>query len=271
MKKKRIDSPVMIAIKSITQETKNVRTFTFEYALASKPGQFVMLWIPGIDQKPFSIGSDTENEFQLTIFERGNATQALFKMKEGDKVGISGPYGTEYQYEKETELITVGGGYGAAPLAFLTDNAIADDHTVHFLVGAQDADNILFEHRMKTAGANVHISTDDGSLEHKGYITEVLKDLLEEKKDAKNLKVYTCGPELMQKAVAKIAKEYRIPAEISIERYMKCGFGVCGICCVDDEGFPVCIEGPVISGKKGLAIAEFGVCHRDKTGVTHKF
>jgi len=269
-----VDSPVMATIKKIVQETPNVRTFTFDYTLGSHPGQFVMLWVPGIDQKPFSIGNDTGKQFSLSIFKLGKSTQELFNKKVGDRLGITGPYGTHYTYAPKTHLITVGGGYGAAPLGYLAEKAIAEGCTVDFVVGARTAQDVLFEKRAKKAGATVHISTDDGSKGFHGYNTVVLEQLLLARKASKTLKnttVYACGPEIMQLKIAQMCAAFKVPCQISLERYMKCGFGICGNCCVDDKGYTTCQQGPVCSGEAALSVVEFGKYHRDKTGIRHNF
>ncbi|MFC1597992.1 dihydroorotate dehydrogenase electron transfer subunit [Patescibacteria group bacterium] len=271
---KRTDSPVMVTIKKIIKETANVTTFILEHELGSTPGQFVMLWIPGYDQKPFSIANDSGKQFQLTIFQLGHATKQLCKMKVGDRVGVSGPYGTRYTYEPKSHLITVGGGYGAAPLGFLAEEALKNKCMVDFIIGARTDKDLIFEQRAKKAGAEVHISTDDGSKGHHGYNTEILERLLEnirKKNELKAVKVFACGPEVMQYKVAKICKEYKVPCEVSVERYMKCGFGICGNCCMDDDGASTCVEGTVISGEKALGLSEFGKYHRDKSGIRHDF
>lgn len=268
------DVPVILDIKKIEEETENVKTFTFQHKLVSRPGQFVMLWVPGVDQKPFSIGQDTGDKFQLTIYQIGEATKALFKMKKGDKVGISGPYGTCYRFRPESDIIAVGGGYGAAPLGYLAEAALSKKCSVNFCVGARDKGNLLFEKRLKNAGATVHVATEDGSAGHQGYITDTLEELLVKRQEGsklENTKVFTCGPELMQKKVAEICRKFKVDCEVSVERYMKCGFGICGNCCVDDEGIPMCQQGPVLSGEKALSITEFGNYHRDKTGQRKKY
>src|SRR3990167_2389946 len=107
--------PQMLSIKKITDENPFVKTFWFNYNLNSQPGQFVMLWIPGIDQKPFSIAYDDSAEFGLTIFAVGSLSKKLFELRVGDRVGISGPYGTAFSIQNDTHYITVAGGYGAGP------------------------------------------------------------------------------------------------------------------------------------------------------------
>lgn len=269
-----LGSPVVLSITGIAQETPDVRTFTFAYSLGSHPGQFVMLWVPGIDQKPFSIGNDTGDEFSLTIFNLGKSTKKLFAMRTGERIGITGPFGTRYRFLPRSHLITVGGGYGAAPLGFLTERACAAQCSVDFCVGAQKQRDLLFERRAKKAGAHVFVSTDDGSQGYHGLVTDVLQERLEDARKKKLLqktKIFACGPELMQVAVANIGREWHVPVEISLERYMKCGFGICGNCCVDDTGQTTCVEGTIITGEHALRLTEFGKYHRDKVGIRHSF
>ncbi len=267
-------NPLVLPIAKIDQETDNVRTFTFEHSYNSRPGQFVMVWVPGVDQKPFSIANDKDGQFQLTVFELGDATQAMFKMKVGDKLGISGPYGSAYRYKKGSHVITIGGGYGAAPLAFLAENAIADGCTVDFIVGARSQGHLIFEERAAKAGANVIVATDDGSKGYKGYVTDSLVEVLEQRKKDGQLeetKLFTCGPEVMQYKVAKSGEDFGVPSEVSVERYMKCGFGICGNCTIDDTGQTTCLQGPVIQGSAALQLTEFGKYHRTKTGIREEF
>lgn len=256
--------PNLLPIINISEETPSVRTFTFEYTLHARPGQFVMLWIPGVDQKPFSVGGDTGSTFSLTIFNYGPLTAALFERTPGDRVGISGPYGTAYSWQPHSHVITVAGGYGAAPLGFLAEQAATQGCSIDFCTGARSASAVLFEERAKRIGATVHVSTDDGSKGHAGYVTDILSKLLQYKKS--DTKIFACGPERMEKKVADICRDEGMPCEVSVERYMKCGFGICGQCCVDDTGERMCIEGPVVSGEKALSFSEFGVYHRDKAG-----
>lgn len=267
-------SPLMLPIARVTNETPRVKTFTFRHVLRSRPGQFVMVWLPGIDQKPFSIGNDTGTEFSLTIFSLGGATQKIFTMNVGDRVGITGHFGTFYRFAERSHVITVAGGYGAAPLGFLAERACAQQCSVDFCVGARTKQDVLFERRAKKAGSRVFVSTDDGSKGHHGRVTEILLERLEEarkKRILKKTKIFACGPELMQVAIAKIGKEWNVPVEISLERYMKCGFGICGNCCVDDTGQTTCVQGTVMSGNAALRLTEFGKYHRDKTGIRHNF
>lgn len=263
------DTPIMLPITRIVDENPHVKTFWFDFALQSEPGQFVMLWIPGVDQKPFSIGYDEGNRFGLTIFAVGGLSKRLFEMKVGDRVGITGPYGKPFSVLPNTHYITVAGGYGAGPLGVLAEKLANVNSTVDFCVGARSADLLLFEERMsKLSHVKVHVATNDGSKGHVGFVTEILEELLKIKRsEDQKILVATCGPELMEKRVLDICNQYSVNCEISIERYMKCGFGICGQCCVDDSGIPMCTDGPVVSREVANSITEFGKYHRDKSGT----
>ncbi|MFA6427148.1 MAG: dihydroorotate dehydrogenase electron transfer subunit [Candidatus Magasanikbacteria bacterium] len=268
-----MDKSQYIQITKIVNENPQVKTFYFNFKLQSKPGQFVMLWIPGIDQKPFSIAYDDGAQFGLTIFNRGPLTQKLFEMNVGDRVGIVGPYGTSFSQKPNIHYIMVAGGYGAAPLGFLAEQLQQYDNiTVDFLIGARTKDLLLFEGRiLKIPNTKLHIATDDGSIGHHGYITDLLKNIICEISDKKSAAVVTCGPELMEKKVLDICNEFDVPCEVSIERYMKCGYGVCGQCVVDDLGICMCTHGPVVNSELANKLIEFGKYHREKSGIATNF
>jgi len=261
--------PVALPIKKIVRENDTTNTYIFEYPLGARPGQFVMLWIPGVDEKPFSVAYDDGAEFWLTICNVGPATEELFKLKEGYKVGIRGPFGTHYEYEKGEHIATVAGGYGAAPMYFVAKDAVEAGCEVEFIVGARNKDLLLFVERVKEMkGVNLHISTDDGSEGFKGFTTQVLEKVMNEKKIDQ---VFTCGPEIMEKFVGEIAEKGGVDARISAEKYMKCGFGVCGQCAIDDTGETVCTKGPVMAYSYLKKLPEFGAYHRDAQGKKHNF
>lgn len=257
------DIPQIFTIEKIKQETPQIKTFTFNYNLKAKPGQFIMLWIPGIDQIPLSISKQSKTNFELSVMKVGNGTKKLFTMKVGDKLGISGPYGKEFNIKEKSKIILVGGGCGSAPLRFLAEEAKKKKCKIEFITGANTSKDVLFK---KALAGSCMITTDDGSEGHKGFTTDILEEKLSNKKNQYG-KVYTCGPEIMMKKVVDICYKYKIPCEVSLERYMKCGFGVCGQCSVDPEGICICQEGPVFSGSQVRKIKEFGHYFRDKAGI----
>lgn len=264
-----------------------MKTFVFEHRLNSLPGQFVNLWIPRVDEKPMSIAYDGGKEFWVTMFAVGPFSKMMHTLKEGDLVGVRGPYGKGFTYEKGQRLVMMAGGYGAAPLYNLTVRAVEDGCFVDFVVGARGQEHLLYLERIKKLkNVKLHIATDDGSVGKKGYNTMILEELIAEngdgfprKSDAESLGVlnkpidcvYSCGPEMMQKRISDICFAAKVNAQISIERYMKCGFGVCGQCSVDPKGQRMCMEGPCVPNELARKIVEFGAYHRDKTGKMHKF
>ena len=137
-----------------------------------------------------------------------------------------------------------------------------------FCLGARDKENLLFEKRLsELSNLRMHVATDDGSKGHKGYVTDLLPDLIQNYSGDKKITLVTCGPELMEKKVLDAANNFNVDAEISIERYMKCGIGICGQCCVDPLGIRMCMEGPVVSKDIANKLTEFGKYHRDKSGA----
>lgn len=266
---KLMDKPKYLPIVKIVDENPCVKTFYFDYELKSKPGQFVMLWIPGLDQKPFSVGYDDGKRFGLTIFKRGPLTERLFEMKAGGRVGISGSYGTSFSVLPNKHYIMVAGGYGAAPLGFLAEELAKQDNVdIDFCIGARSSDFLLFENRLNNI--KMHITTDDGSKGYQGYVSDILVDVLHASCNKDKI-VVVCGPELMEKKVLDICNQYNVDCEVSIERYMKCGVGVCGQCSVDDLGICMCMQGPVVKRELANRIKEFGKYHHNKSGGKERF
>lgn len=262
---------VVIPIKKITSENAETKTFCFQHRLMSKAGQFVMLWVPEIGQKPFSVTFDDGNEFWLTILRRGQMTAALFELQAGDYVGISGPYGTNFSINPDFDYIAVAGGYGVAPLRLFAEQAASANIAIDFCLGAKNQKSlILVKHLQKISGLKLHITTNDGSAGHHGYVTELLRKVLETKHSRKKM-VVVCGPELMEKTALDLCNRHETACEISIERYIKCGVGVCGQCAVDGLGICLCKEGPVVSRDIANQITEFGHYARDKCGQRYSY
>ncbi|MBI2634240.1 dihydroorotate dehydrogenase electron transfer subunit [Candidatus Peregrinibacteria bacterium] len=259
----------ILPIKKIIKENEYANTYVFEYALGSKPGQFVMMWIPGVDEKPMSVAFDDGKEFWVTVCKVGPATKELFELKAGDKVGIRGPLGTYYSFKKGRHLALVAGGYGAAPMYYVAHEAVKKGYKVEFLIGARNKDLLLYAQKIVgLEGVNLHVATNDGSAGVEGFVTRLLEKVLQEQKIDE---VFTCGPEIMMKIVGEIAEKFGVPARMSMEKHMKCGIGVCGQCALDDTGDLVCVKGPVMSWDYVKKLPEMGVYHRDAQGKKHYF
>jgi len=269
--------PKTYKIIDITQETENVRIYTFDGSLGAKPGQFLMVWLPGVDEKPFSVAFDDGATTRIAFFAVGPMSEALAQCNVGDLVGLRGPYGTHYEWEPGQHLALVAGGYGAAPMFFLASEAGQHGTTIDVIVGARAKEHLLFLDKLESLpNVALHIATDDGSQGFKGYNVTVLEKMLEVTQDTKTDdpavdQVFACGPEIMLKATLGICNKYDVPCQLSMERYMKCGYGICGNCVMDPLGVRMCVEGPVVKGEVANKLEEFGKYHRDSVGRKHEF
>lgn len=236
-------------IKEITSENYRTKTFVLDAPLPDAlPGQFVMAWLPEVGEKPFSIaGADP---LKLTVVAVGPFSEALHALQPGDRVWIRGPLGNGYQLSGRRHLL-VGGGYGAAPLLYLAETALARGDTVHVCLGARSAQDILLAEAFEKAGATVAITTDDGSLGQQGLVTQAVGDALD--MFAPDT-LYACGPVPMLTALAAQSRDAGVPCQLSWEALMRCGIGLCGSCELPAEagqaagvtsGWLTCKDGPV--------------------------
>lgn len=239
-----LDLPTAFRIRDIRDESPTVRTFTLDGAVQAKPGQFVMVWLPRVNEKPFSLVDDAP--ITLTIARVGPFTEAVHRLRVGDRLWLRGPYGRGFD-PLPRPAVLVGGGYGAAPLAFLARRLRADGVEVSVALGAKRARDVVLLERFRDAGCSLHPATEDGSLGHKGLATDVAERLLDAQPGAA---LYACGPEAMLEHLARLCRERGTPGQFSMERLMKCGLGVCGSC--DRSGLLVCRDGPVFSADQVL-------------------
>jgi len=262
--------PKTYRIKAVKQETPHVRTLTFDVSLGAKPGQFVMVWLPGVDEKPMSVAYDGPEGIRITFFAIGDMTKKLATSKVGDLIGLRGPFGTYYEWQPQQHLALVAGGYGAAPMYFVAKTASKDNCTMDVFVGARSEGHLLYiDELKKLKSITVHVSTDDGSQGVKGTNVALLKEKMDSRTTYDQL--FACGPEMMLKAVSELSAKRKIPSQLSLERYMKCGYGLCGNCVVDPLGIRLCKDGPVIKNDVCVKITEFGKYHRDDVGGKHVF
>lgn len=241
-------------IVGIENENGKVKTFILDCAMPAKAGQFVMLWLPGVGEKPISVSY--VKPLGVSIAKVGEFSGRMHQLKEGAHVGLRGPYGNGFAARKRVAIVA--GGYGAAPLALLAEQLKGKAVVV---LGAKTKGELLFEQRIKKTGARLIACTDDGSYGRKGVVTDALAELLRnERFDA----VCTCGPEVMMKKVFEMCEAAHVECFASLERYMKCGFGVCGQCVID--GQRVCADGPVFASHQLRTMSEFGKTKRDASG-----
>ncbi|NYT05291.1 MAG: dihydroorotate dehydrogenase electron transfer subunit [Methanomicrobiales archaeon] len=245
-----------VAITRVVAETPSIRTFFFSEPFPFQAGQFVMVWIPGVDEVPMALSSANS----ITVQKVGDATEALFSLGEGDLLGIKGPLGNGFSPGKR--VLAIAGGIGAAPLLPLA----AAGQATTFLLGARTAEELVFAGTL--AGCtDCRVATDDGSRGYHGFVTGLLAGLDLSAYDS----ICVCGPEGMMNAVLRMLDAAGAAArgQFSLHRYMKCGIGLCGSCCIDPAGLCVCRDGPVFSGS-ALLESEFGSYSRDASGRKKK-
>lgn len=216
------------------------------------PGQFVQVRVddsPGTFlRRPLSIHyvDRSKNELWLLIQLVGDGTRQLSTLQEGDLLNMMYPLGNSFSMpsgSKEMKLLLVGGGVGIAPLLQLGVSLKEQGYRPIFLLGARSENDLLQLIEFQRVG-KVHITTENGLLGEKGFVTNH-SVLTKEKFDF----IYTCGPNPMMHAVAAYAKKMNIPCEASLENTMACGIGAC-LCCVEKTvkgNTCVCTEGPVFN------------------------
>jgi dihydroorotate dehydrogenase electron transfer subunit len=221
------------------KENRTTVSFVLDAAMDAAPGQFAMVWLPGMDEKPFSIAGARPLTFAISRV--GAFSEALHTLSVGDMVWVRGPFGRGYSVTAARTLV-VGGGYGAAPLSFLAAALRARGAHVEAALGARTAVDLLYAARFAAQGVPVHPATEDGSEGARGRVTDVVAPLL----DAGRFdRLCACGPEAMLEALAALCARTGTPAELSYEAYMRCGIGMCGSC--EHGGRLVCMDGPVFT------------------------
>ena len=261
----------IVTIEKVIDETPTVRTLVFSDSIMSNvlPGQFAMVWIPGINELPMSVMISKESgKAAFTVRKHGLASTGLFNIKVGEQIGIRGPYGNAFDI-KQGKLLLVGGGTGLVPMMrLLTHVKSTDDVTI--LIGAKSKDEVFFEdlanQLLQNNSHNVIVCTDDGSYGEKGFVTDVVEKLVNESHfDG----VYTCGPEKMMYKTVQAAHSQGMFVQASLERMMKCGVGICGSCCVGED--LACKDGTIFDGNHLSKNKEFGHSHRNKAGILEDY
>jgi dihydroorotate dehydrogenase (NAD+) catalytic subunit len=256
--------PTLYRLEAIKRESSTVKAFVFHaeaIARESYPGQFVMVWDPGIDEIPISIAHATpDGVLELAIADVGDCSHSLQQKQVGDIIGLRGPFGNGFTISGD-RIGMVAGGYGAAPLRFAAERARASGKDVILFAGAQRRADLLYLTEFRELGCDVQVATEDGSAGCRGVVTELFEELLAvgEAFD----QVLSCGPELMLLRVCELTKKAKLPTQVSVERIIKCSCGACGAC--DLGGYQVCKEGPVFPAE-ALAQTEFGRWKRAKSG-----
>lgn len=222
---------------------------TADIAATACPGQFLTIRFSDVGapllRRPFSIHRVKGKTIEIMYEVVGDGTRILSRKKPKEYLDIIGPLGNGFIFNGPTVIVS--GGIGVAPLVFLAEKLACRKPLV--LLGAKTKSQILCKNDFQKLGCRVTISTDDGSEGHKGKVTELLKGILrknaitQERYNA----IYACGPKPMLKEISRIAGQYKIAAEVSLEAHMACGIGACLGCVINTITGQqrVCKEGPV--------------------------
>ena len=264
-------NPTFARILKVEQLTALEKVFTLSLPggqpLGHRPGQFVEVSVLGVGEAPISISSSpsrSEETFELCVRKVGDVTSAIHRLGPGDKIGIRGPFGRSFPYEKfrGKDVLFAPGGLGLAPLRSLI-NQVLDERALYgrviLLYGARNPGELLFKDELKRwserSDLEFHVTVDRGDetwTGNTGVITTLFSHI---SVYPRNTVAATCGPPVMYRFVlmelfGKGISEGNI--WLSLERRMKCGIGKCGHCQINNVY--ACQSGPVFSYKeiKGL-------------------
>lgn len=248
-------------IKQIQEDLFLISFFSPHIAKTAKPGNFIHVKIESVIlRRPLSIHKILKDEIFIFFKVKGRGTLALSKIRKGEPLDIIGPLGQgfnlpKYRKDTKTQNILIAGGIGVAPILFLAQklNELEKgrpDIKNSILLGAGNKNDILYEDYFKKIGHKVYVATDDGSKGLKGFVTDILKDILAGIKLKEAVNVYACGPKGMFFEMSKILKDYpEVNCQVSFEQFMGCGLGICCGCSIETkDGYKkVCKDGPVFN------------------------
>ncbi|MBU4556383.1 MAG: dihydroorotate dehydrogenase electron transfer subunit [Actinobacteria bacterium] len=220
------------------------------------PGQFVHLRVAeGRDfilRRPFSVHRAYDGMIEILYQVLGVGTRAISLLEREQTLDLVGPLGRGWSApEGLAHALIVTGGLGAAPLGMLAEELAAAGVAVTVAMGAPTQERLVARGLYETVVRRVVLATDDGSAGERGFVTAPVKRLLAESTFDQ---MYVCGPEVMQRLVADMAKEANVPCQVSLERLMACGIGACLSCVVSTrDGLKrACVDGPVFDAEDVL-------------------
>ena len=221
-------------------------------ARKAQPGQFVITRVGGMGERiPLTIADSDRDAGTITVVfqEVGKTTMVMGGLNQGDKLDdVVGPLGLPSHLEKLGLVVCIGGGIGIAPVHPIARGYKEAGSKVISILGARSKDLLIMENEMIKASTEVKVCTDDGSYGQKGFVTNVLEDLIKEGSPIDL--VVAIGPVPMMEAVSKLTKPYGIKTMVSLNPIMVDGTGMCGACRVTVGGEVkfACVDGPDFDG-----------------------
>ncbi|NTW27774.1 MAG: dihydroorotate dehydrogenase electron transfer subunit [Coriobacteriia bacterium] len=223
-------------------------------AAAVQPGEFVHLRVAtgsdAILRRPFSVYHAHGERIELLYQVLGKGTLLMAEKIAGDEMDLVGPLGHGWHVpEGVTHALLVAGGLGAAPLAMLAEKMAQRGIAVTVALGTPTAERLFGREDFERIARQVVVATDDGSAGEHGFVTVAAERLLSEQRFDL---VCTCGPEAMERAIARLASAHRVRCQVSLERLMACGIGACLSCIVSTrDGLKrACVDGPVFDAEE---------------------
>lgn len=261
----------------IAKDTWQLKVRAPEFATKTRPGQFFMVRIADCNDPLigralafYDRGKDasgTPETISVVYVVKGKFTRALSQRTVGQSIELWGPLGNTFSNSLVDHLILVAGGVGITPMLTLATSALGLESygneteqrpfakRVTLCYGARTKEYLAGLDAFASRGVKLELATEDGSLGHRGRVTEPLERLL--KDDASSTRIACCGPEPMMQAVGKVAEKYDVPCEISLETPMACGIGICFTCVAKikqaDGSWDyrrTCMEGPVFPSQQ---------------------
>ncbi|MCL2221375.1 MAG: dihydroorotate dehydrogenase electron transfer subunit [Oscillospiraceae bacterium] len=242
--------------------TENIRLTNSVYSIAvdcesiaaeSAPGQFLHIKCGDrvLLRRPISICNVSGGVLRIVFEVKGEGTKWLSLQQTGDVLSILGPLGNGFTFLKGN-VIVVGGGIGSPPMLYAAERA-KENAAVTAILGFRSADDVILKDNFESVCDEFHLMTDDGSAGERGSVILPLENLL---KNGEYDAVLSCGPHKMQEAVAKLAAEFNVPCQVSLEERMGCGVGAClvCVCATMPDGTMkmsrVCADGPVYDARE---------------------
>jgi len=221
-------------------------------ARRAMPGQFIILRVKEEGERiPLTIADYDRQQGWVTIIfqEVGLTTRLLAQLNEGDSIlDFVGPLGRASELDGLKRVLCIGGGVGVAPLYPQIKYLWEKGTSVDVIIGARSKEYLILEEEIRGICDNLYITTDDGSYGRKGFVSDVLKELLDQKNEYD--KVIAIGPLIMMKVVSEITRQYGVPTVVSMNPIMVDGTGMCGGCrvTVGGEVRYACVDGPDFDG-----------------------
>lgn len=223
-----------------------------EIAAKAQPGQFIILRIDEKGERiPLTIADFNRKKGTLVLIfqEVGRSTIEMGRMEQGDEIlDLVGPLGKASEIEKYGRVVCIGGGVGVAPVYPITRALKEAGNEVIAIIGARSENYLILKDEMTAVSDQLYITSDDGSVGQKGFVTEVLQKILAEESSVDL--IVAIGPMPMMKAVSEVSRPYGVKTTVSMNPIMVDGTGMCGACrvAVGNETKFACVDGPEFDG-----------------------